>query len=546
MDGEKRKKVKPKIKKVKVSFLTIILVISYFIAYPQAVYEHISNSKIYDFLDELSNQKIISINSAIKPYTRLYIAQKLHEAENKIDQLNKRQQNELTFFLKDYNKELLPDKKFKKRLDLFYYKDSLFSCTINPIYGINIFTNENGHVYHRWEGAEAFGYLGKNIGMYASLRDNHESQPLERPAYLTLRTGAPYKSPADDGSVDYDEMRGGITYSNKWLTIGMIKDHFVWGNNYNGSNIFSGRTPSIPQIQFCFKPVKWLTLNYVHGWLASNIVDSAASYNYNSGSRIVYREKLLTANMITITPLKYLNISFGNSVIYSDMGTNIAYLMPFFFYNSIDHTYASANPIGNNSQMYFDISSRQIKGLHLFTSVFIDEISISNMWKPDKQSNFVSGKFGLNFSKINNFNFIAEYIATNPITYRHFIPTLTFQSDLYNLGHYLTDNSQEIFLSLKYKPIRGLNIQISYTNAEHGKEYPYTGTNNTGKGLPFLSTIEWKNEAIALNIDYQVINGGYLFAGYTLGKTSGNVQKYSPPLFRGKTNTISMGFNYGF
>ena len=55
----------------------------------QVVYEHISNNAIYDFLDELANEKIISINSVVKPYSRTFIAEKLLEAKEKSDQLTK-------------------------------------------------------------------------------------------------------------------------------------------------------------------------------------------------------------------------------------------------------------------------------------------------------------------------------------------------------------------------------------------------------------------------------------------------------------------------
>ena len=72
----------------------------------QEVYVNVQNSNIYDFLDELANCRIISLNSAIKPYSRVFIAGKLREASNNIIQLNKRQQAELNFYLNDYNKEL--------------------------------------------------------------------------------------------------------------------------------------------------------------------------------------------------------------------------------------------------------------------------------------------------------------------------------------------------------------------------------------------------------------------------------------------------------
>ena len=42
----------------------------------QIVYTDLTNTNIYDFIDELANNKVISITSVIKPYPRELIAQK--------------------------------------------------------------------------------------------------------------------------------------------------------------------------------------------------------------------------------------------------------------------------------------------------------------------------------------------------------------------------------------------------------------------------------------------------------------------------------------
>ena len=148
----------------------LILLLSIFLynsLFSQKVYHHISNKNIYSFLDELATEHIISLNSAVKPYSRTFIADKLQEVSDQKENLNQQQLKELEFYLKDFNKELLPDKNFNKRLDLFYYKDSLFTFLINPIGGLQYWTNKNGSVYHRWNGAEAFAYVGKHWGFYA-------------------------------------------------------------------------------------------------------------------------------------------------------------------------------------------------------------------------------------------------------------------------------------------------------------------------------------------------------------------------------------------
>ena len=547
-------------------FFAILLLFSFAVNHAQVVYTHVSNANIYEFLDELAAIKVIEINSVVKPYSRIFIAQKLKEANAKSDQLNKRQKDELAFYLKDYNKEIsvTPKKDYigkelfckmcrteikqqpeKKRLDLFHYKDSLFSFTINPILGIKYYTNSNGNLYHSSNGAEAFAYLGKHFGLYSSLRDNHESKIITTPDYLTQETGFGKKE-SDKTGTDYSEMRGGITWSNEYMSIGMIKDHFVWGDNYNGSNIFSGKSPSFAQINWNVHPAKWFEFNYVHGWLASGIIDSSSSYSYSHGMRYVYRQKNLSANMFTFIPWKQFHISLGNSIIYSDMGSNPAYYIPVFFYKSLDHTYVTSNFGGSNAQMFFNISSRNIKGVHLYTSWYVDEIHIANMWDKDKQSNFISAKAGFRVSKIKNISLIAEYTRSNPMVYKHFIPTTTFASNDYNLGHYLRDNAQEQFFCIRYKPIRGLTIDLSYVNAQKGEDYEYTGVGGSGLGLPFLDSLAWKNETYDIKVQYEFINDGIILAEFSNSFINGDIGKYTPEFMWGRKNTFIFGLNFGF
>ena len=522
-----------------------------FFASAQEVYKHIQYRDIYEFLDELASQKIIVINSAVKPYARIFIAEKLHEADAKRSELNKRQQGDLDFYLKDYNKELIADKNFKRRYDLFYYKDSLFSFTLNPILGVQYFHNDSGNFYHRWNGAEMYGYIGKNFAMYASLRDNHESVRLSDPSYLNQNMGAEYKGENEGG--DYSEMRGGITYAWKWGSLGAIKDHFIWGDGEHGSNIFSGRTPSFAHLRLHLKPARWFDFNYIHGWLASNVVDSSKLY-YSNGTlnRIVYRPKYVAANFATITPFKGFDFSFGNSIVYSDQNVHLAYLIPVFFYKSVDHTLSSTGPdeSGQNAQMFFNLSSRNIKNVHLYVSVFIDEISFSNAFNKDEQSNFISMKGGGKISNLLNKNIsvVAEYTRTNPITYRHYVTTTTFASNDYGMGHYLGDNAQEIYFALGWKPLPKLSAQLSYTKAQKGVEYFYDGhPGSDGKGLPFMEQVYWDWESYGFEVQYQLVNDVY--GAFNVKQSNSDGLKkdvYTMPQLVGKQTTLSFTVTIGF
>jgi len=530
----------------------IIIILFFFSAslYAQDVYYHTTNKDVYEFLDEFAAAGVIDINTVVKPFSRMFIAEKLMEVSESGYELNARQQAELDFYFKDFNKELKKNKNFDKRLDLYTYKDSLFTFSVNPIVGIDYFMNDSGSFSHWWNGAEAFAYIGNNWGFYASLRDNHESTLLTREDFLTPRTGANYKY-TDKGG-DYSDMRGGLTYSWDWGSFGIVKDHFEWGNNYNGANIFSNRAPSFAHIKLQLKPAKWFEFNWVHGWLVSEVIDSASSMTFTNSYGTDYRDmmfdKYLAANLFTFKPFDKLYISLGNSVIYSSDGPQLQYLIPVMFYKSVDHTHnatdKSGRNVGQNSQMFIDISSRNIKKLHLSATLFIDELSTDRFFN-DTVWNFWSFKASARVSDLIPNTFITvEYTKSMPLTYKHNIPTTTFESNGYNLGHYLMDNAHEFYFSVLVKPFRTLTIKADYLFAQKGKDYDDLGGSRLGN--PFMDKVEWENQSYSIRASYQIINDGYLFVKFMHSDISGDVTKYTPLVYHGIQNTFSFGANIGF
>jgi hypothetical protein len=80
----------------------IICLLCSLLANAQDIPEHVSYTRIYDFLDELATDNVIEINSVAKPYSRAFIAEKLLQAQTQNILLNKRQKNELHFFLNEF------------------------------------------------------------------------------------------------------------------------------------------------------------------------------------------------------------------------------------------------------------------------------------------------------------------------------------------------------------------------------------------------------------------------------------------------------------
>lgn len=570
----------------------------------QDIPQHISYYRVYDFVDELAIDGVISINSVSKPYSRAYIAQKLTEAQQRDSLLTPRQRSEVAFYLNDYAIECdtLPKSYVHwtnhKSFDLalvqpaFQYRSKYFKCRLTPILGMDIIANtaNKGVILKRWFGADFQATVANHLSVWASYRDQSYYGELLRsaagmsamdarlsnPTYLNNLPGCEYKEATYGG--DYSDMRGGIKAYTWWGSIGIVKDNLVWGDSYNSSNIISGRAPSFPMLTLNLKPCRWFELNYIHGWLISNVVDSTYYYTETNGNgeKIHYRpqNKYIAANMLTFTPINGLNISLGNAIIYAERNPQIAYFIPIAFYKSIDHLLTKGLKVENqNSQVFFNISSRNIKHLHLYASVFVDEFSAKRLKKDNAQHNPISYKVGFNVSNwpLQGLSLVGEFTRTNIINYKHSIQSLTWASNSYCLGHYLGDNSQEIYVALNYKPIRGLNIHLSYTNATKYNDYQYLRRGKDGSSLiskiiaqkPFDERV-WQNDLVSLKTTYEIFNNAYAVVnvewnnarGYTPksepleGETrldaQGYLQTYTPKFYQGKNLTVTCGLSFNF
>jgi hypothetical protein len=194
--------------------------------------------------------------------------------------------------------------------------------------------------------------------------------------------------------------------------------------------------------------------------------------------------------------------------------------------------------------MFLDISSRQIKNLHLYATMFIDELSVSRFTKKDEW-NFFSYKAGFRLTDlpVSNLSFTTEFTYTYPLTFQHYVPTLTFENAGYNLGHYLKDNSSEWYIALDYRPVRTLDINLYFVDAIRGPDYTELGVDRLGN--PPLASVEWHDTSFGLKASYQVINDLYTWFSATYSNISGDM-RWSPEYFYRKKSTVNLGVTFGF
>ncbi|MBN2746654.1 MAG: hypothetical protein JXR34_07990, partial [Bacteroidales bacterium] len=226
------------------------LLIAFSSGFAQSVPVHLTQTDLYDFMDELANDGYILLNSAVKPYSKKQIFDWLEEANNQ-EGLTERQKKQIDFYLKEYrfasiqttnpygasNLNLIKKWTDKSAVQLnqlgYFYKDDKFSFAIKPIWGVDYRSNDSGSVRHFWGGLGAWATVGSHWSIYASLRDNSITEITAFPNYFTQEEGGNYKiGEGGRPGGDYSEMRGGVTYAWSWGDVGLIKDHVQVGDNY--------------------------------------------------------------------------------------------------------------------------------------------------------------------------------------------------------------------------------------------------------------------------------------------------------------------------
>ncbi len=566
--------------------------------YAQYIPLHQDYTMVYDLIDELANEGIIDVTSVVKPYSREFIADALKEARRG-HRISSRMKAEVEFYLNEFALEqnTLPHSKipivntseatWSVDDPSFRYYGGDFKSKISALGGGNAYYNKNGLTYKRYVGVDFQGYIGKHFSIYANFRDVVQPDNLlanrqhynvstkspftgadtlvQTPGYISNMMGGAYKINGTGGG-DYSEMRGGVYYSWKWGHIGLAKDHITFGDAYNGENIISDNTPSFPFIKLNIRPARWIELNYIHASLTSMVIDSTEYYEENTGDKKYwYKKKYMAANMVTLKPFPKFAFSVGNSIVYAEDQMRAAYLIPLMFYKSVDHTLTRDQTENQNSQVFANLSIRNIKHLHLYGSLYIDEYSHTRL--KNEQTNPISYKAGFRLSNfpLRNLGLTAEYTRNEILTYKHSIPATDYTSNGYLLGSYLGDNAQEIYVAIDTKPIARLHAKLSFTQAKKGNEYYYIRDNVIETiSEPFLKDVVWTNNTISFQAVYELINN--LYTSFQIDLSSINSKSisgeltptelwttadqyldlYTPKYLQGDNLTFSVGINYGF
>ena len=525
-----------------------------FQASSQNVWEN-NNSEVHPFLYRMAQRGFIEYNDLIKPINRIHVLNSLNILKQKDSALNNVEKNELTFYLQEY---IRPSKEqislFKKDQNKRWRAGAIvsndFEFYIDPLLGINNFSGTNKNINQLSNGFELWGTAGKNrnLGYQVYYRDYTETGNVninfreESPTQGTILIGS-----KSDNKINYTDIRANINYSFEKGNISLGKDNLIWGYGENSNIVLSNKAPSYPYLRLDYKPLNWLSFNYTHTWLNSNITDSSQSYFTNTGRiendfRLVFVQKYLATHSIEVQAMKGLNIAIGESIVYSDK-MDPGFLIPinlFKFYDNNKSNYLIE--AGSNGQYFLSLSSRnQIKNTHLYSTLFIDEIKVSALFNKTESRNQLGFNLGGSITDI----FIpylslgAEYTRINPFVYSNLIPAQTYTSYNYSLGDWMGNNFDKAIIFAKYTPKAKLKLVASYQKIRKGGAGTVYEQYAVQPQPSFLFDYIKTRSDLFLQARYEYINNIYLTSSLILMQTklaNGNVLK---------DNTYQLGISVG-
>ncbi len=522
----------------------------------QVVWEY-HGKEVYNFLSRMAQKGTIRFDDNIRPLSRKYIADCLDSLSRK--PLAVTEKKELSFYSQEYGNEMDSSQSpgegtafFKadnyKRWRSFSARTKNALLQVDPVFTASTLHGSGRSVNLSSSGLNFWGYIGKNWGFQFFYNDISESGTgIDSTKQDTPETGFIRKDTAAHKTLNYSHLRGSISYSWKNGSLSFGQDYLLWGYGENGRIVLSDKAPAFPFVRLDYQLFPWLKFNYTHTWLNSNLIDSNRIYprgnSIYGNTRDQYIPKFMATHSLQIRATKGLDISVGESIVYSDR-LDVGYLFPLMFFKVYDNIVSNGNiRTGSNGQLFVQISSRNnIPKTHLYATLFVDEIRIATLFNKSKSRNQLGITIGGSVTDIGlpYLTVGVEYTRMNPFVYRNLIPAQDYTSYDYSLGDWMGNNFDRIIYSLKYTPLPRLKCLFRFQSSRKGGPGTLAQQYFQSPQPGFLFDLRYKREEFYLQAAYELVNNLSLKAFYsTLTEDNRITAK------KNTTQAISLGFTYG-
>lgn len=461
--------------------LLIILFIP-FVILGQVGYVEISNP-VYQFLERMYLTKTLDeFNNSEIPLTREKIAKYLSEIKLHQKDLTEVDKKILDKFFSEFSFEingkenlsqLIPTYNFDYLLSakekyLYSFNDSSdFNFYLNGLLSFKYITKSTNSFINNVTlvnfGLSLRGTFYKNFGFYLKATNGTYlgSRKLAQ-SEVDLRYNFKFtkEKQINLGQDYFDFTEGFLMYENDLFNVKIGRDRKNFGYGFT-KVILGNSAPQFDYLSFRLT-YKSFDFSYLHGKLLGeqSIINDSIYQPVNS-----IKDKYFVYHRFGLNITNNLNAGFGEIIIYSDRSYDLAYLNPFNFYKSIEHS----NQDRDNSMLFFDIKVRPFWGSTIYSNFFIDDLDFGKLGT-DWYGNKFLFNVGADFLLYNNLPIIysIQYIKIDPYFYTHHIKSNNYTNYNYNLSNDYQPNSAVLNNNIKITLTEDIELNFRYTYSIHG------------------------------------------------------------------------------
>jgi hypothetical protein len=358
------------------------------------------------------------------------------------------------------------------------------------------------------------------MGFYFNvISTNEEGALFNQRKTHTSEQGIPLVVSKGENVSGYNTNQSILSYDFGAFDLSIEQTMTAWGNERFGNLILSTKPPSYPKVKLRARLSDWLDFTYIHAELNSNILDSSRSYEAGTSTlkqfyRTVYRPKYFASHVFEVSPWNYFDLTFGESIVYSDRNPSLLYLLPVSFFKSGEHY----NRDIDNTQMFLSFDAPLHNGVTMTGSLFVDEISISDFTNSLKKRNQVGYSLGVRTFDLpmETLELSVEYTRINPWVYSHKYAAADYTNNGFTMGHWIGQNADLGTLEITYRPSRSMNIGLQYQLYRKGDTSDVANQYDV-PAEQFLYGRNRIERTLTLSASYQAVRDGFIDANYRYG-----------------------------
>ncbi len=466
---------------MKLTLIISFLLIIYSVSFAQTEYVPVDN-RVYEFLVRMETLQIIpDYNSFEIPKTRKEIAAYLETVishQQKLDEQDKKYISDLEV---EFEYELFGTLKNSSSLIghgnyNFLSQNQKYFFYYDEPEKINLFVNliGEGQLLNKNDlqlksspsaflgiiGGDIRGTLLNKFGFYIH-GTNGSVLGKKEAALLRKDLQYNYKLNEKPDETFFDETQGYLTADFDLIKFKYGRDRMNVG--YGTDKIILGSSAPIFDYLSLKIHYKFFDYSFFHGQLLGQ--ETFVQDTVTGGANVV-ASKYIAYHRIGFNISRDINFGAGEVIIYGDRPVDLSYLNPFSFYKSVEHS----NRDRDNAMLFLDVNNKSIKGLKLFATLLIDDITFGKLgtgWWGNQTildagfySEFLYGilPLGINF----------QYTKIDPYVYTHRFIRNNFTSFGYNLSSFSNPNSELFLTGINYRFSNRLELSAGFNYLIHG------------------------------------------------------------------------------